>query len=169
MSSITQAFESSKTRSVKIYRWVTAWLGVSALIALLLLANSIRDYRFVSRFIATQQVRHQMAQLAAALERQLRLDPLTRRSDVNSLMAAGGNPVSIELRGQDGNLLEHAGSPAQKLFTQEEEHTHSRNHEPLFKVISTSAGDEVVEVFAIHAPANPMPANPPARFGPPAP
>jgi len=75
MNSISQAFETNKTRSVRIYRWVTAWLCISAVIALLLLANSIRDYRFVARFIATEQVRHQMSQRATALEHQLRQDP----------------------------------------------------------------------------------------------
>ena len=169
MNSISQAFETSKTRSARIYRWVTAWLSISALIALLLLANSIRDYRFVSRLIATEQVRHQMGQHAAALERQLRQDPITRGTAVNSLMEAAGNPVWIELRGPDGKVLEHAGGPARRLFTDDEERAHSRNHEPLFTVVPTSVGDTVVEVFAIHAPATPIPANPPARSGPPTP
>ena len=169
MNSISQAFETSKTRSVRIYRWVTAWLFISAVIALLLLANSIRDYRFVSRFIATAQVRHQMSQRATALEHQLRQNPLTREAEVNALMEAGGNPVWIELRGPDGKVLEHAGGPAQRLFSHEDEISHSRNHEPLFTVVATSVGDVVVEVFAIHAPATPMAANPPAQSGPPAP
>jgi hypothetical protein len=169
MNSISQAFETSKTRSVRIYRWVTAWLFISAVIALLLLANSIRDYRFVSRFIATAQVRHQMSQRATALEHQLRQNPLTPGAAVNALMEAGGNPVWIELRGPDGKVLEHAGGPAQRLFSHEDEISHSRNHEPLFTVVATSVGDVVVEVFAIHAPATPMAANPPAQSGPPAP
>jgi len=169
MSSISQAFETSKTRSVRIYRWVTAWLCISAVIALLLLANSIRDYRFVSRLIATEQVRHQMGQHATALERQLRQDPLTRGSAVSSLMESGGNPLWIELRGPNGEVLGHAGGASQRLFTEEEEHTHTRSHEPLFKVVPTSVGDVVVEVFSIHAPATPMPANPPAQSGPPLP
>ena len=169
MNSINQAFETSKTRSVMIYRWVTAWLWISAVIALLLLANSIRDYRFVSRLIAREQVRHQMSQHAVALERQLRQDPLTRGSAVNSLMEAGGNPVWIELRGPDGKVLEHAGRAAQRLFSEDEEHAHARNHEPLYRVVATAAGDIVVEVFAIRAPAAPIPANPPAQSGPPAP
>jgi len=142
---------------------------VSAVIALLLLANSIRDYRFVSQLIATQQVRHQMSQHAAALERQLRQDPLTREAGVKSLMEAGGNPVWIELRGPDGKVLEHAGWAAQRLFSEDEEHTHARNHEPLYRVVATAAGDVVVEVFAIRAPAAPIPANPPVQSGPPAP
>jgi len=138
-------------------------------IALLLLANSIRDYRFVSRLIATQQVRHQMSQHAVALERQLRQDPLTRGSAVNSLMEAGGNPVWIELRSPDGKALEHAGGAAQRLFSKDEEHAHARNHEPLYRVVATAAGYVVVEVFAIRAPAAPIPANPPAQSGLPAP
>jgi Stage II sporulation protein E (SpoIIE) len=169
MSSISQAFETSKTRSVRIYRWVIVWLCLSAVIALLLLANSIRDYRFVARLIATQQVRHQMSQQAAALERQLRQDPLTRGSAVNSLMDAAGRPVWIQLRGPDGKVLEHVGATAQQLFSDDEERTHARNHDPLFTVVPSSVGDVVVEVFAIHAPAAPMPANPPAQSGPPTP
>ena len=169
MNSIRQAFETSRTRSVKIYRWVIAWLCISAVIALLLLANSIRDYRFVYRLIATQQVRHQMSQDAAALEHQLRQDALTRGSAVNSLMEAGGNPVWTELRGSDGKVLEHAGGAAQRLFREDEERSHSRNHEPLYAVLATSVGDVVVEVFPIHAPATPLPANPAAQPGPPAP
>jgi stage II sporulation SpoE-like protein len=160
MSSISQAFETNKTRSVKIYRWVTAWLGISAVIALLLLANSIRDYRFVSRFIATEQVRHQMSQRANALERQLRQDPLTRGSAVKTLMEGEGNPLWIELRGPDGKVLEHAGGAGQRLFTDDAQHTHARNHEPLFTVVTTPAGDVVVEVFAIRAPVAPFSANP---------
>ncbi len=169
MNSIRQAFETSRTRSVRIYRWVIAWLCISAVIALLLLANSIRDYRFVYRLIATQQVRHQMSQGAAALEHQLRQDPLTKGSAVNSLMDAGGNPVWTELRSSDGKVLEHAGGAAQRLFTEDEERSHSRNHEPLYAVLATSVGDVVVEVFPIHAPATPLPANPAAQPGPPAP
>src|SRR3984893_1434961 len=169
MNSISQAFETSKTRSVRIYRWVTAWLWISAVIALLLLANSIRDYRFVSRLIATEQVRHKMSQQAIALEHQLRQDPLTRGSAVNSLMEAGRNLLWIELRGPDGKVLEHAGGAAQRLFSEDEEHTHARNHEPLYRVVATAAADVVPEVFAIRAPAAPIPANPPAQSGPPAP
>lgn len=169
MNSISHAFETGKTRSVTIYRWVTAWLWISAVIAILLLANSVRDYRFVSRFIATEQVRHQMSQHAAALERQLRQDPLTRGSAVNSLMEAGGNPVWIELRAHDGKVLQHAGEASQPLFSEDEEDIHARNHEPLYRVVATAAGDVVIEVFAIRAPAAPIPANPPAQVGPPVP
>jgi serine phosphatase RsbU (regulator of sigma subunit) len=169
MSTIGQAFQTSKTRSVRIYRWVTAWLWISGVIALLLLANSIRDYRFVSRLIATEQVRHQMFQRATALERQVRQDPSTRGSAVKALMDGGGSPVWIELRGPDEQVLEHVGGAEKRLFSDDEERTHARNHEALFTDVPTPAGDIIVEVFPIRAPSSPSPANPVARGGPPAP
>jgi hypothetical protein len=122
MNSIRQAFDSSKTRSTRTYRWVAAWLVVSAVIALLLLSNSIRDYRFVFPLIAREQVRHHMGQRAAALERQLRprsAYPQVRA--VNSLLEARGTPLWIELRGLDDTVLEHTGGVAQKLFSEGEE------------------------------------------------
>jgi hypothetical protein len=83
---ISQVFETRKMRSGRVYRWVIAWLSLTALIAVLLLANTIRDYFFVARVIATQQIRHQMNQSAAALERELRRDPNSRAPSMNSLI-----------------------------------------------------------------------------------
>jgi sigma-B regulation protein RsbU (phosphoserine phosphatase) len=161
MSSINQAFETNKAHSGKIYRWVTAWLSISAAIAILLLANSIRDYFFVAHLIATQQIRHEMGQRATALERQLRQYPTTRTAAVTSLMEAGGHLVWTELRGPDGKVLERAGGPSQRLFSDDEVRKHSRSHEPLYKVVETRDGEVVVEVFPIRAPVNPLAASPP--------
>jgi Stage II sporulation protein E (SpoIIE) len=174
MKSISRASKTNKTWSVLVYRWVSAWHLISAIIALLLLANSIREYRFVSRFIATEQLRHQMSQHAAALEHQLRQNPLARAASVKALMESGDNLVWIELRGPDDKVLEHAGGASQKLFSEEAEHSHFSNREPLFTVAATSAGEAVVEVFPIHAPATASPANSPgspnpAQSRPPAP
>ncbi len=171
MKSIARALETSKTRSLRTYRWVTAWLSLSAVIALLLLANSIRDYRFVSRFIATDQVRHKIGQHATALEQQLRQNPLSRRADVKALMGASDKPLWIELRDPDGKVLEHEGAASQRLFSADEERSHLSNHEPLFTTVNTPVGEVVVEVFAIHAPVT-LPVNPPnspgpGQFGPP--
>lgn len=55
----------------------------------------------------------------------------------------------------EGKVLQHAGEAAQPSFSEDEEHTHARNHEPLYRVVATAAGDVVVEVFAIHAPRCP--------------
>src|SRR4029077_3630050 len=58
---------------------------------------------------------------------------------------------------------------AEVFFAERETHTHPRNTEPLYRVVATAAGDVVVEVFAIRAPAAPIPANPPVQSGPPTP
>src|SRR5580765_5846175 len=131
MNSTSKVFETHKSRAIHIYRWVSAWHLISAIIALLLLANSIRDYGLVYRFIATVQVRDQMFRHATALEHQLQ-DPFKRGSGVKSLVEAGGNPVWIELRGPDGTVLEHAGGAARRLFSEDEEGAHRRRYEPLF-------------------------------------
>lgn len=130
-------------------------------IALILLANSIRDYFLVYRFIATVEVRRKMIQHASALEHQLLQNPLTRRSSVKSLVEADDHPVWIELRGPDGKVLEHAGGLSRRLFSEDEERAHLRNDEPLFTVAATSAGDAVVEVFPIYADATLTSANSP--------
>jgi hypothetical protein len=77
--------------------------------------------------------------------------------------------VWIELRGPDGQVLEHAGVAAQEIFSEDDEHIHARNHEPLYRVVATASGDVVVEVFAIRAPSTKIPANPSLQSGPPAP
>ena len=159
MSSISRAFETSKARSGRIYRWVMAWLTLSAVIAFLLMANSIRDYFVVARLIATQQIHHEMSMRAATLESQLRQDPTTRASAMTSLMEAGGHSVWTELRGPDGKVLEHAGGPSRWLFSDDEERKQARNYEPLYKVVTITSGEVVVEVFPIRAPVNPRPAS----------
>ena len=169
MSSLSRAFETSTARSGRIYRWVIAWLSVSAAIALLLLANSIRDYFFVARLIATQQTRHEMSQQAITLERRLRQDPTRKAAAVTSLMEAGGHLVWAELRGPDGKVLENAGGPSKRLFSDDEERKHARTREPLYKVVPTANGEVVVEVFPIRAPMSQLPPGPPVQAGPPSP
>jgi len=53
---------ASRRDLARTYRWVTVWLIAGAVLALLLLANSIRDYRFVSRLLTVQQVRQELSQ-----------------------------------------------------------------------------------------------------------
>src|SRR5579864_19253 len=137
MKSMSEVFVTHKTRSIRIYRWVSAWHLIGAILALFLLANSIRDYFLVYRFVATVEVRRQMIQHATSLEHQLLQDPLTMRSSVKSLVEAEDNPVWIELRSADGKVLEHAGGVSRRLFSEDEESSHLRNHEPIFTVAAT--------------------------------
>ena len=150
MSSILQDFETSRSRSLRIYRWVTAWLVLGVVIALLLLANSIRDYRVVSRIIATDHVRNRMGRQAAILEQQMRRTGPGSSANLQSLMGDSDRTVWIELRRADGTVLERAGESGPPLFSRSEEHLHAFNRMPLYKVLERPGGEVVVEVFSLH-------------------
>jgi sigma-B regulation protein RsbU (phosphoserine phosphatase) len=61
-------------------------------------------------------------------------------------------PLWIELRGPEGGVLAHRGLPADRLFTTEDEGNHFRNRQALYKVVSVSGNDVVVEVFPLYVP-----------------
>lgn len=141
----------SCSSSVGQYRWVLLWLSIGCVTAILLLANALRDYVFVSRLLATQQVRHQMTQIAAQIEQQVRRSAPTPDTLQSALGSSSFGAESINLRDQAGALLEHLGVrfPAPSFSLQEEHNAFSRR-EPLFRTLSTPNGDLVVEVFPLH-------------------
>jgi hypothetical protein len=139
------------------YRWVYVWLGVGALLSLLLLTNSVRDYSFIAKLLATQQVRHQMRQDLSGLEQKLRqgsTETSGRTSRLELLLAelkaSGGRPLWIEFRKMNGPVLEQYGDPALHIFTEEQEVTGFRTHEPVYRVVAVPGGSAVVEAFAMY-------------------
>jgi serine phosphatase RsbU (regulator of sigma subunit) len=168
-SAQTSAYVSdpgSFARSADRYRWVTVWLAMGAAIALLLSANAVRDYLFVSRVLATQQVRRQMAQLAAQVEQQARAAEIKPHLLEGVLSDTLRGDEAINLRDIDGALLDHAGKefPA-AVFPLEQERAAFIRHEPLVRIVPTSAGELVVEVFPLHPGRRAGP--PPDRSAPP--
>lgn len=156
------------------YRWVTVWLAIGCAIALLLLVNAVRDYRFVARLLATQQVRHQIAQITAQVEQQLRRSETNTQPVQSALVSSLHEEESVKLRDADGVLLEHVGnSVVPSPFASEEEHNAFARREPLFRTVATPAGEFVTEVFAMHLPRRPpterRPASPAMAIDPPGP
>ncbi|MEJ2079914.1 MAG: PP2C family protein-serine/threonine phosphatase [Acidobacteriota bacterium] len=138
----------------RIRRWLIAWLIVAALLAVLLLANSVRDYFFVWRIIAVQQVRHQMSGYVVALEQSL-------RHSSTSTAPSGEFPTAefeetakgalwFEVRRSDGSVLARHGNVEGQVFTAEEESSHFRSRQPLYKIVPSSGGEVVVEVFPVY-------------------
>ena len=164
MSLTKPALTTNRKGLRKTYLWVTAWLIAGAVLAILLLANSIRDYLLVSKIIDTEQVRYETNQHVTAFEQRLRLNALGTVPRLewltNDLEQSGDKPAWIEVRASDGTLLESSGKRAEPSFSRDEVATHFRDHESLFKVVATSVGDIVVEVFPLHLPAISTPANP---------
>lgn len=137
-------------------RWVTAWLIVAALLAVLLAANSVRNYLLVWRILATQQVRHQMAQYVVALEQRLRRSPAPAVSSGELPAVEPDQSVQdalwLEVRGPDGSVLARQGNVEKAMFTPEEQSSHFRLHEPLYTLVPSpaGAGEVLVEVFPLY-------------------
>ena len=155
MRFVRRSSQTHRQGLARTYRWVTAWLIAGAVLALLLLANSIRDYLFVWRILAVQQVRHQLSEQVVALEQRLRGSPTPQLSPLeivtDAVDSATDKPLWMELRRPDGSVLARQGSAVARLFTTEDESAHFRNRQPLYRVVSASVGEVVVEVFPLRS------------------
>ena len=146
----------SDSRSAGLYRWVIVWLFLSNVIGFVLAGSTIGDYRFVSRLLATQQVRHQMTQTAAQMEQYLRRNDLTPDTLQAALAGTQRGDAAIELRTTDGTLLQHLGTSfPTSPFTVEEIHDSLANRESLYRTVSSARGDLVVEVFPMRGMRRP--------------
>ena len=145
----------SRSDPARTYRKVTVLLIAGAVLALLLLANSIRDYLFVSRLLTVQQVRQELSQYVVALEQKLRRSPTPGPSPLEQLTeamdSASDKPLWIEIRRPDGTVLTRRGSVGARLFSSDEENAHFRNREALYKIVPAPDGEAVVEVFPLYA------------------
>jgi hypothetical protein len=154
---------ASRVDLARTYRWVTAWMIAGAVLALLLLANSIRDYLFVSRLLTVQQVRQGMSQYVVALDEKLRRPP----SSLSELLADTTDSASdkllwIEIRRPDGTVLAREGSAGPRLFSSEEESAHFRNRQALYRIVPVTEGEAVVEAFPLYASSLAVPPSPTA-------
>ncbi len=144
------------------YRWINVWLVTGGLLSLVLMFNSIRDYMFVSRLLATQQVRHQMRQHVALFEDKLRRSWKPGSSRLNLLLEemqqSGDQPAWIQLHTGDGVTTERFGNGPARTFSSAEEAQGFRSREAVFKVVPVSKGEVVVEEFAMRGgPGGPPP------------
>jgi len=146
---------ASRRDLARTYRWVTAWLIAGAVLALLLLANSIRDYLFVSRLLTVQQVRQELSQYMVDLEQKLRRSPTPGPSPLEQLAdamdSAPDKPLWIEIRRPDGSVLARRGSAGARLFSSDEESAHFRNRDALYRIVPASVGEAVVEAFPFYS------------------
>jgi hypothetical protein len=147
--------QSTRQSLARTYRWVKAWLIVGVVLALLLLANSIRDYLFVWRILAVQQVRQELSQQVVDFEQRLRRPAAPGQSPLDllpeAIESASGKLLWLEVRRPDGSLLARRGNAGGGLFSSEEESTRFRNRESLYKVVPASVGEAVVEVFPVYS------------------
>ncbi len=154
MRSTSRSF--SRRALARTYGWVAAWLGAAAVLALLLLANSIRSYLSVWRILAVQQVRQELSRQAVVLEQAFRREAVPPPSASAALAQLSGNssekPLWIEMRMPDGTVLAREGIPSPGRFSSEDESAAFRNHQSLYRVLGTPGGEAVAEVFALRVP-----------------
>jgi hypothetical protein len=157
----------------RAHRWVIASLIAAAVLALLILANSIQNYLSVSRLLSVRQVRETLSQQVVALEQALRRSPttgLSLRDQLAEVTAdSSDKPLWIVVRRSDGTVLARLGSAGARQFTSDEESAHFRNREALYKVVPVPGGEAVVEAFPLYAAGLVSPSPPAPGGGPPAP
>ena len=156
---------TSRPDPARTRRWAMAWLFAGAVLAVLLLANSIRDYLFVSQLLAVQQVRRQLGQQVAALEQKLRRGATGGTSPVEVLAEVmDGAPDTllwIEIRRPDGSVVARRGRAGARAFSDDEQSARFRSREPLYKVIPAPPGEAVVEAFSVYGSGLATPPRPP--------
>jgi sigma-B regulation protein RsbU (phosphoserine phosphatase) len=167
MRSTAPARRSGRSQAARTRRWVNAWLIAAALLAVLLLANSVRDYFRVWRILAVQQVRHQAAQYVVDIEQRLRRSAMPALLSSEVLASESGPSLDdalwVEVRSPDGGVLARRGDGGGRTFTSEEQSTHFRDHMPLYKVVPSPAGEVVVEVLPLRGTGLAPPASTAAR------
>jgi sigma-B regulation protein RsbU (phosphoserine phosphatase) len=175
LSETSSASGPERSTLARARRWLVGWLVLAALLALAVLVNAVRDYLFVWRILAAQQMRHHMAEYVASLEQALRR-PTAPAMVPAELLAVPTEPTIdatwVEVRQLDGTVVARRGAAQGPTFRRDEEVIHFRNHEPLFRIVDSPAGDLVVQAFPVYAlprppeAAAPPPAPSPPRAGP---
>lgn len=146
------------------YRWFRASLVIGSLLAILLVADSVANYVFVSRRIVVEQLRHDMNKESATLERQLHRvasGNLAALKQVFAETAKDRKTGWMELRDHDGRVLARTGLELTPSFSEEQVRNGMAAHEPITTLRNTSAGRMIVELFPIHLPTAPNDHRPP--------
>lgn len=139
-----------KTVLVKRFRWFRVWLGLGALLAVLLLANSVINYVFISRGMVVDSLRRDMSRQTVLLEREVRDAGGPDKADLRALvdeLAKERKAAWITVRDRGERVLAHSGPDMARTFTDARIRDSFMNHEPLFTVRDSPAGKVVVEVF----------------------
>ncbi len=135
------------------YHWFRISLVLGALLAVLMLVNSVVNYMFVSRRVAVEQLQRDMSKQAMTLEQEMRRANARTPAQVDRLvdeMQKREKMVWLEVRDRDDKLLASSGVEDHPRFAKDEMRTKMRNHEPLFAIRKTAGGDVVVQSFPIH-------------------
>ncbi len=130
------------------YRWLMMSLLLGSVLAMLLVANSVVNYVFVSRRIVVDEVRREMGPQVAAFELKLRTRGLAVAVDD---LEKNRRFEWMRLTGPKRTLVAHTG-PDESSFTDSEIRAGLSKRDSVFKVRQTATGPVVVQVFPVHGP-----------------
>lgn len=133
------------------YRWFQALLAFGGMLAVLLFANSVFNYVWMTRRMGVEQARQEMRRQVVALERQMRQTgavPLASR--IQELAKnSDGRIAWVEVRDRKGQTLARSGLNPGPSFSPERIRSRLSNREPVMTVRRTGSGEAVVEMFPI--------------------
>ena len=134
----------------RLRRWFRAAVVVGAALALVVLVNSVSNYAFVSRRVAIEQIRREMARTAVAIDAGLQ-GRTADRARLDAILAetraASNNIAWIELRTRDGKLSSRTGLPAPASFTHAEIRSLLRNRQPITATKNVNGEEVVVDLL----------------------
>jgi hypothetical protein len=128
-----------------------------AILAAVLLVNSVVNYIWMTPRIVTGQIRREMNHVVQRLDRQIQ--QLTTADDANltelvrNLRRSEEDLAWIEVRSRSRGVLARDGINAGPSFTPAEIHERLRNRESLAVTRKLASGDVVAEVFPFRLPA----------------
>jgi len=143
----------------RLRRWFRAALVVGAALALVVLVNSVTNYTFISRRVAIEQLRREMARTAVALDARVQqhgsIDRHRLAEIVAELRAGSSNIAWIEARTRDRQLTARDGVAAAPAFTDDKIRTLLRNRQPVTAVKTVNGEELVVDLMPMRLAGHP--------------
>ena len=124
---------------------------MGAALALLVLVNSISNYAFISRRVAIEQIRREIARTAVAVDARLRqertVDQEQLQAIVEDVRSASGNIAWVEVRTRDRKLAARSGMTTPALFSDQHIRGLLRNRQPVTATKSINGGEAVIDLL----------------------
>jgi hypothetical protein len=139
------------------HTWFNIVLVSGAILAAVLLTNSIINYVWMTPRIVTGQIRREMNRVVVSLDQQVRKMAVADRGNLTAVLQNVRNTESeiawIEIRSKAQGVLAHVGIKAGPSFTEAEVRDRMRIREPLATTRKLASGDVVAEVFPFRVPS----------------
>jgi hypothetical protein len=117
--------------------------------AVLLVYNSVANYQAVSRQVAEERLKNELAARATTMEREIR----TTGEFSSALRAVDDKVEWTQLIADDGTVLAASSKPRKPAFDVDEVRDHLRNRKQIFKILETKAGAVLVQAFPVFLPS----------------